>query len=881
MVGTREGDGVSPLQTNQALLAHLVQNSPMAIVVSGLADGRILDVNESFLQLTGYSRDELIRQTTVGLGLWADPKQRAQLKVMLESGQSVRDFEAAVRIKSGAERLVLATVSQIELDGCPYLLSQMNDITTQRHEQLQFRALVEQIPVITYVGAPNDLMTLTYISPQCEAILGYSPAEVLAGQPNFLTRRTHPEDTALIRAAAEQALRTSSRFSVEYRLRTPDDRWICLQDEAVIVRDPQGRPLYWQGVLVDVTARRAAEDALRQSEERFRALVQNSYDVVVVLDSTGTRKYISPSIERLLGHAPAALLGRSPEDLVHPDDVPALTEAIESCLRAVQETPAFELRLRHRNGGWHDFEVIGTNLLEEPSVGGIVFNSRDITARKAAETALRESEDRFRAVWEATSEAMALSDPDGIVLAVNPAYCRLYGLTLEEVVGQSFAIVIPDAARAAAVEGYVALFADPSPPRSYEARVQHADGSERFVEARAGFLLRDGERVAMIWVVCDVTEPHAVMSALRESEERFRSSFDHAPIGMALVALDGRFLQVNRALCELVGYTEQEMLGKSSQDFVHPDDLADALEIQQRLSAGDIDTYQLEQRYIHKDGHIIWILLTRSAVHQGGLPHYSINQILDITDRRHLEMDRAVMLASEREYNRQLRALTDMRADLTAMVAHELRAPVAALRMMTFLLEDGELSPQYEAQMFAAFKGEIEQLDRLVNDIAAVTVAEREDFSVQLHPVSLSMLLGGAEALALQVLADHQLTVLPAPEVLVWCDPERISQVLRNLLQNAAKHTPVGTSVELRAHRHGQQVRIEVADNGPGIAAEYVDLIFEKFARGPSAAAHQTSGVGLGLYVSRQILRSHGSDLTVDSTPGKGSIFAFDLKVAP
>jgi len=132
-----------------------------------------------------------------------------------------------------------------------------------------------------------------------------------------------------------------------------------------------------------------------------------------------------------------------------------------------------------------------------------------------------------------------------------------------------------------------------------------------------------------------------------------------------------------------------------------------------------------------------------------------------------------------------------MRADLTAMVAHELRAPVAALRMMTFLLASGELSPQDEAQMFATVKGEIEQLDRLVDDIAAVTVAEREDFSVQLHPVSLAMLLDGAEVFARGVLPDHQLTtVLPAPAELVWCDPERMSQVLRNLLQNAAKHTP-------------------------------------------------------------------------------------------
>src|SRR3954447_23787585 len=574
------------LQTNETLLAHLAQNSPVAIAVSGLADGLILDVNDRFLQLTGYSRDEVIGQTSVGLGLWAEPKQRAQLKNLLESEQPLPDFEATVRTKSGIERLALATVSPMELDGRACFLTQLNDITMQRLEQIQFRALVEQIPVITYVGAPNDLMTLTYISPQCEAILGYSPAEVLAGQPSFLARRTHPEDNGRVLAAVEQARHTSSLFSVEYRLQSSSNRWLWLQDEAVLVRDPQGRPLHWQGVLVDVTARKAAEDALRHSEERFRALVHNGYDIVVVLDSAGKRKYISPSIERLLGHVPADLLGRSPDDIVHPEDVPVLAEAIESCLHGVKETPAFELRLRHRNGSWRHFEVIGTNLLEEPSVDGIVFNSREITARNAAETALRESEERFRAVWEATSEAMALSNSEGVVIAVNPAYCALFGLTPEQVVGQSFAIIFPEGARAAAEEHYHATFARPNPPPSFESRVQHAGGSERFVEARANFLVREGARVAMIATIRDVTERHAAMSALRDSEERFRSSFDHAPIGMALVALDGQFLEVNRALCELVGYTEQEMLGKSSQDIVYPDDMADALQVHKRLSAG-------------------------------------------------------------------------------------------------------------------------------------------------------------------------------------------------------------------------------------------------------------------------------------------------------
>src|SRR5918995_404036 len=137
--------------------------------------------------------------------------------------------------------------------------------------------------------------------------------------------------------------------------------------------------------------------------------------------------------------------------------------------------------------------------------------------RRAIESALRDSEERFRAVWEATSEAMALSDPDGVVIAVNLAYCALYGLIPQQVIGQSFAVIFPEEARAAAVEQYRAILADPDPPPSYESRVQHADGSERFVEARADFLARDGERVAMISSIRDITE--------RKRAERVQQDF--------------------------------------------------------------------------------------------------------------------------------------------------------------------------------------------------------------------------------------------------------------------------------------------------------------------------------------------------------------------
>jgi PAS domain S-box-containing protein len=849
---------------------------------------------------------------------------------------------------------------------------------------------------------------LAYISPQVETMLGYSPVEILAGRPDFLTSRTHPEDQETLREAVEYAMATGEPLCVEYRVRARDGRWVWLRDEAVLVRDEQERPLVWQGVIADITDWKQAEAARRESEERFRALVQNSYDVITIVTPDGTRRYISPSIERVLGYRPSDLLGQSAVELVHPDDASRLQDAIQSCLRGAKETSILELRFRHRDGSWRDFEAIGTNLLQEPSVAGIVFNSRDITARKAAqralqasearlaeaqetaflgswewdiagesvvwsnqlfrifgippgplggskeefialihpadremvsaaiehavvnaepftfdhrtilpdgevrilhvrgevtvgddghplrihgtsqditervqtEEALRQSEERFRSAFEHAPIGMALMTEDGRFLQVNQSLCAMLAASGVELLGKSFAEIT--LAEDRSVDGDLVQQLLRGEIASYQVEKRLVRKTDEVIWVRLTVSLMrgsPGESLCFVAQVQDITPFKAAGAALRESEDRFRSAFDHAPIGMSLVAQDGRYMQVNRALCELVGYSEEELLGRTFQAITHPDDLADDLDLFERLWAGEIDTYQLEKRYLHKDGHVVWIHLTGSIVRDANGPKYGIAQILDITDRRRVDMDRAIMLASEREYTRQLRALTEMRADLTAMIAHELRAPVAALRMITFLLATGELSSQDESEMFAAVKGEIEQLDRLINDVADVTAAEREDFSVQLNSVPLNVMFENAATFARAKLGSHPFTVPPVPNVNVWCDAERISQVLRNLLDNAATHTPPGTPVELRAHRDGARVRIEVADRGPGLSAADVALIFEKFGRGRQAMERQTLGAGLGLYLSRQIMMAHGSDLTVESAPGKGTVFAFELKV--
>jgi signal transduction histidine kinase len=242
--------------------------------------------------------------------------------------------------------------------------------------------------------------------------------------------------------------------------------------------------------------------------------------------------------------------------------------------------------------------------------------------------------------------------------------------------------------------------------------------------------------------------------------------------------------------------------------------------------------------------------------------------------------ERAALLTAEREVAARLRDLAALRAGFGAMVAHELGAPVAAIRHAADLLGTGPLAPP-QAWARDAIERQAAALTALVADAQAAAAAEHDDFAVRPRPVPVAALLEDATAFAAALPGNHPLTVEGAGADLVRADPERVGQVLRNLLGNAAKYSPEGAPIALRARRAGGRVRIEVADRGPGIPPDDLTRIFEKFGRGRDAAGRSVPGVGLGLYLSRRIVRAHGSDLAVASAPGEGAVFAFDLEAAP
>ncbi len=268
-----------------------------------------------------------------------------------------------------------------------------------------------------------------------------------------------------------------------------------------------------------------------------------------------------------------------------------------------------------------------------------------LAERTEALSLLRASEQQFRNLFQHASDAVVVHDLEGRLLDANALACKSLGYRYEELLNLTVQDVEADFEVAQVKRRWAQLKA--GQPTTINGTHRRRDGSLFPVEVRI-ILIEHADRPAILAIIRDVSDRRRIEDALRESQERFRSSFEHASIGMALVSLDGRWLQVNPSVCRIVGYTEQELLVRDFQSITHPDDLGADLAYVGQLVSRRIDEYQMVKRYIHRQGHLVWVLLSVSLVKNAvGEPAYFISQIQDITKRQQAE---EALLASVAEF---------------------------------------------------------------------------------------------------------------------------------------------------------------------------------------------------------------------------------------
>jgi PAS domain S-box-containing protein len=422
------------------------------------------------------------------------------------------------------------------------------------------------------------------------------------------------------------------------------------------------------------------------------------------------------------------------------------------------------------------------------------------------------------------------------------------------------------------VEKVAYLYSHPDEVSRDEIELKDGTTLDRYSSPVVG---QDGKHYGRIWTFRDITERKRAEEVLRESEERFSGAFEYAPIGVALVSPDGRWLKVNRALCDLVGYSEAELLSRTFQDITYPEDIATDLEYVRQMVAGEIRSYQMEKRYVHGRGHLVTVLLNVSLVRDGqGQPRYFVSQIQDITERKRLETQ---LVQSQK---------LETVGKLAGGIAHEFNSILTAIIGQSELL----LTDLPQGSPLIKNATEISRAATRAGSLTRQLLAYGRKQLLQPESLDLNRILGSMEGMFHHLMGGEvDVRIVPGPGLqAVKADAGQIEQVIMNMVMNARDAMPhggkltletanvsfdqesVGRYPELKA---GDYVMLAITDTGGGMSEEVKARVFEPFFSTKAVG----EGTGLGLSTCYGIVKQSGGHISVYSEISRGATFKIYL----
>lgn len=578
-------------------------------------------------------------------------------------------IEYRMRCQDGSYKWLLSQgVAQWNEQGVPLRMVGVNrDLTAQKQTENALRQseaklndiLNSAVAAICCFRLYRDFhVEYEFFSAGHALVFGYSPEEFSA-DPNLWASRVHPDDWQNIILPERQNLMAVSMTAAEYRFYHKDGSLHWISDHLTIRRDQQADCWMITALATDITARKQAEMALYQSEEQRQ--------LALALTQVGFWDWDIPTGQVIWNDNQYQLFGLEPGDrpitqqfwlsCIHPEDRDRIQQVIDQVVYRPQTSEVIELaseleyRVVHPDGQVRWLLSRGQPILD--ASGRCVRRlgvAIDITERKQTEALLYQRERQLQQVINAMPAYVAYFDHEQRYQFVNHRYEERLGVTTEQILGLHLHDLISEPSYQgiqhyidAALVGQAVHYTD----RQIDCQGNPIDLEVMLTPDMA----EDGAVKGCYCLALDISSRLQVEEALRESEQRFRSAFDTSASGIALVALDGRFLQVNSAFCEMLGYSEAEMLQLTVQEISYAEDHAIDLENLQALIAGDVSSYHIEKRYRHKNGHLIWGLLGAAAVRDA--QHrllYIVGQVQNITQRKEAEAE----LRSQQAFLRQV-----------------------------------------------------------------------------------------------------------------------------------------------------------------------------------------------------------------------------------
>jgi PAS domain S-box-containing protein len=861
------------LRESEEKYRALFEDSRDAVFIS-TRDGKLTSSNQAFLDLFGYTREEAI-----GLDVrktYANPDDRLKLQQEIERKGEVKDFELRLRKKDRAELdcLLTATVRQSQDGVILGYQGIIRNITERKQAEEELRQSEENLKIYLE-SAPDGVFlcdskgTFLYGNKKAEEIIGYKREELIG--KSFLKLNLLPAKY-LAKAGKSLALGAMGKPT------GPDDYKAIRKDGSHIWTEITGAIIKQDGKIVgigfvrDITERKLAEEALRESKEFSSSLLSDSPNPIHVINPDTSIQYVNPALEKITGYSSAELIGRVIPYPWWPEETRDGTErdfeeALHGGMRRVEK------QFRKKNGEQFWVDITFTAVKHDGKLKHYLSNWTDITERKRAEEEIRKLSQLQQRVLDNANVWIDVLDEKANVVLWNKAAEEISGYSAEEVIGHGkiWKWLYPDEEYQREITAKPAAIIEREAVEDFETTIRTKDGQTRVISWNSRNLVdEDGTPTGSVALGRDVTERKEAEKALRESEEKHRTTFESTGTAMIIVEEDTTISLANHQFETLSGYSKQEIEGKKHwTEFVHQEDLEQMREYhRKRREPGEGAPTQYEFRFVDKGGDIKDILLTVDVIPG---TKKSTASLMDITERKQMEAEKL-----ELEQQAQMASRLATVGEMASGIAHEINNPLTAVIGYADLVLGRDIPQEAKDDVRIIHNGA-----KRVADIVKRLLTFARQYQPERTYLDINKIIKTTLELRAYELETSNIKVTTnlAPDLpRTMADAGQLQQVLLNLIINAETEMNLahkGGKLLVKTETVDDTIRISFKDDGPGITKENLERIFNPFF----TTREVGKGTGLGLSLCHGIIAEHNGRIYAKSKPGRGATFIVELPV--
>ncbi len=631
----------------------------------------------------------------------------------------------------------------------------------------------------------------------------------------------------------------------------------------------------------DITELKFKEEALKQTSRKWEAIVSTSPDGIGVATLEGKIQLISDKLVKMHGYIeekPDDFLGRSIFDFIDPADHKKLIGNIQKLITSKKVNELTEYTGLRKDKSRFNIDVNSTVLLDSNGKpASILYVERDITERKLVEEALRQSEEKYRLIFEYTPVGVLSFDENGVIVACNDKIIEIIGSSREALVGINM-LNLPDEKLHSSIKKAL------SGGIGYYDGIYNSVTANKSTPVRAIFTpMNVGDGIyGGVGIIEDITERKQTEEVLHKSNQKLEAIISASPDGIGIISLDGKMQFMSDKLIKMYGYSldeKEKYIGKPVFDFIDPEYHKQLMDNFKKLLSGESDYKIREYLVIRKDNSRFYIDLNYTLLQDSdGKPASILFVERDSTERRQSE------LIIQQQF-KQLQELNSAKDKFFSIISHDLRSPFQDLILLTELLAEGvsDFSPTKLSELGKQMNNNAKNLLKLLSNL--LEWARMQQGIVTFAPAKLHLSTVVSENINLIIRRGEQKGIELISEVpenqLVYADEDMLNSIFRNLLSNAVKFTKQGGKVTVSSKEIDKDiVEVSVRDSGIGMSAELCSKLFKMDEKVGRKGTDGEGSTGLGLLLCKEFIEKNGGKIWVESSVDLGSAFYFTLPSA-